>query len=68
MIIGIGLFALSAGFGVDELEKKYMEHHDDYSSIMLKALADRLAEAFAEVCISLIICIGIFSEFSHPQS
>jgi 5-methyltetrahydrofolate--homocysteine methyltransferase len=45
----IGMFAVSAGFGVDELEKKYKEQHDDYSVIMVKALADRLAEAFAEV-------------------
>ena len=44
----MGLFALSAGFGVEELEKKYKEELDDYKAIMVKALADRLAEAFAE--------------------
>ena len=44
----LGLFAVSGGFGVDELEKKYKSEHDDYSIIMVKALADRLAEAFAE--------------------
>lgn len=45
----IGLFAVSAGFGVEALEKRFAAQHDDYSIIMAKALADRLAEAFAEV-------------------
>lgn len=40
----IGAFAVSAGFGVDDLCKGYEEKHDDYNSIMAKALADRLAE------------------------
>ncbi len=44
----LGAFALTAGLGVDALVKKYEADHDDYSSIMVKALADRLAEAFAE--------------------
>ena len=44
----IGLFAVSAGFGVDELVEKYKKENDDYLSIMTKVLADRLAEAFAE--------------------
>jgi len=44
----IGAFAVSAGFGVEELCKKFERDHDDYNSIMTKALADRLAEAFAE--------------------
>jgi 5-methyltetrahydrofolate--homocysteine methyltransferase len=44
----LGAFAVSAGFGCDELAKKYDKVHDDYNSIMTKALADRLAEAFAE--------------------
>ena len=44
----IGAFCVTTGFGVDEIAKKYVENHDDYSSIMIKALADRLAEAFAE--------------------
>lgn len=44
----IGAFAVCAGFGIDELEIKYKAEHDDYKSIMAKALADRLAEAFAE--------------------
>jgi 5-methyltetrahydrofolate--homocysteine methyltransferase len=44
----VGLFAVTAGLGVDKKEKAFMDDHDDYSAIMLKALADRLAEAFAE--------------------
>jgi len=44
----IGMFAVTAGLGIEKHEKKFEEAHDDYSSIMLKALADRLAEAFAE--------------------
>jgi 5-methyltetrahydrofolate--homocysteine methyltransferase len=44
----LGAFAVSTGFGVEELCRRYEADHDDYSSIMVKALADRLAEAFAE--------------------
>jgi 5-methyltetrahydrofolate--homocysteine methyltransferase len=44
----IGAFAVSAGFGVEELCRQFERDHDDYNSIMTKALADRLAEAFAE--------------------
>ncbi|MFP5349055.1 MAG: methionine synthase [Gammaproteobacteria bacterium] len=44
----IGAFAVTAGIGADELAKKYEAAHDDYKAIMVKALADRLAEAFAE--------------------
>jgi 5-methyltetrahydrofolate--homocysteine methyltransferase len=44
----IGLFAVTAGIGVDKRERQFEADHDDYSAIMLKALADRLAEAFAE--------------------
>ncbi len=44
----LGAFAVSAGFGVEELCKKFERDHDDYNSIMTKALADRLAEAYAE--------------------
>ncbi len=44
----IGLFAVTAGIGVDKKEKFFTDDLDDYSAIMLKALADRLAEAFAE--------------------
>ena len=44
----IGLFAVTAGLGVEKKEKQFAADLDDYSAIMLKALADRLAEAFAE--------------------
>ena len=44
----VGCFCVSAGFGSDELCSKYEKENDDYSSIMVKALADRFAEAFAE--------------------
>jgi 5-methyltetrahydrofolate--homocysteine methyltransferase len=45
----VGAFAVTAGLGADELAKQYQEGRDDYSSIIVKALADRLAEAFAEM-------------------
>ncbi|MDX1810981.1 MAG: methionine synthase, partial [Gammaproteobacteria bacterium] len=45
----LGAFAVTAGIGLDERVKAYEEKHDDYDAIMLKALADRLAEAFAEL-------------------
>jgi 5-methyltetrahydrofolate--homocysteine methyltransferase len=44
----VGLFAVTAGLGVDKKERHFLAEYDDYSAIMLKALADRLAEAFAE--------------------
>ncbi|WP_338052280.1 methionine synthase [Rheinheimera hassiensis] len=44
----IGGFAVSTGFGADELAASFAADHDDYNSIMVKALADRLAEALAE--------------------
>ncbi len=44
----VGMFAVSAGTGVDALVEAFEASHDDYSSIMVKALADRLAEALAE--------------------
>ena len=44
----IGLFAVTAGLGVEAKEKQFLAELDDYSAIMFKALADRLAEAFAE--------------------
>lgn len=45
----VGAFAVSTGFGIEKQLEKFEKDHDDYSSIMLKALADRLAEAFAEL-------------------
>jgi 5-methyltetrahydrofolate--homocysteine methyltransferase len=44
----VGCFAVCAGFGVDELVKQYEANHDDFNAILVKALADRLAEALAE--------------------
>jgi len=44
----VGAFAVSAGFGCDELVKEFDAQHDDYNSILVKAVADRLAEASAE--------------------
>ncbi len=45
----IGAFAVTTGIGIESLLKKYEDEHDDYSSILVKALSDRLAEAFAEL-------------------
>lgn len=44
----LGAFAVTAGIGIEEHIERFEKDHDDYNSIMLKALADRLAEAFAE--------------------
>ncbi len=44
----LGAFAVTTGIGCDELARRFEKDHDDYNSIMSKALADRLAEAFAE--------------------
>ena len=44
----LGAFAVTAGIGADELAARFAAEHDDYQAIMVKALADRLAEAFAE--------------------
>ena len=45
----IGMFAVTGGIGLESLIEKYKADHDDYSEIMAKAIADRLAEAFAEL-------------------
>ena len=45
----IGAFAVTAGVGIEQLVTRYEAEHDDYSAILTKALADRLAEAFAEL-------------------
>lgn len=45
----LGMFAVTAGVGIEALIERYKKDHDDYSEIMVKALADRLAEAFAEL-------------------
>src|SRR5216683_1918561 len=50
----IGAFAVTAGLGVDELAARFEAEHDDYHAIMVKALADRMAEAFAEYLHELV--------------
>jgi len=45
----IGMFAVTAGIGIEQMIEKYQADHDEYNVIMVKALADRLAEAFAEL-------------------
>lgn len=42
------MFAVTAGVGTEKLEKEFVSNLDDYNNIMMKALADRLAEGFAE--------------------
>ncbi len=44
----IGMFAVTAGLGAEEVVRRFEQDHDDYNAIMVKALADRFAEAFAE--------------------
>ncbi|MEN3339252.1 MAG: 5-methyltetrahydrofolate--homocysteine methyltransferase [Acidobacteriota bacterium] len=44
----LGMFAVTAGLGAEDLVRRFEQDHDDYNAIMVKALADRLAEAFAE--------------------
>jgi 5-methyltetrahydrofolate--homocysteine methyltransferase len=50
----VGAFAVTAGLGVDELAGRFTAEHDDYRAIMVKALADRMAEAFAEYLHELV--------------
>lgn len=50
----IGAFAVTTGIGIEEKLAQFANEHDDYSAIMLKALADRLAEAFAEYLHTLV--------------
>ena len=45
----IGLFAVTSGIGIEKREAQFQAKHDDYGAIMLKAITDRLAEAFAEL-------------------
>ena len=45
----VGLFAVTAGIGAEEVARRFEEENDDYNAIMVKALADRIAEAFAEL-------------------
>ena len=58
----IGGFAVTAGLGAEELARSFEAEHDDYSSILVKALADRLAEAFAEY-----MHARVRKEWGHPD-
>jgi 5-methyltetrahydrofolate--homocysteine methyltransferase len=58
----LGAFAVTAGIGTDELVKQFEAKHDDYNAIMTKALADRLAEAFAELLHERARCDWGFAE------
>jgi len=63
----LGAFAVSAGFGVDDLCRKFEADQDDYNSIMTKALADRLAEAFAEYLHKRVARSGVTAKrAAHP--
>jgi len=59
----VGMFAVTAGLGAEALAKEYEADHDDYDAIMVKALADRLAEAFATM-----LHATARSEWGHPDA
>jgi 5-methyltetrahydrofolate--homocysteine methyltransferase len=58
----LGMFAVTGGIGAEELAKRYEADHDDYHAIMVKALADRLAEAFATY-----LHARVREEWGHPD-
>jgi 5-methyltetrahydrofolate--homocysteine methyltransferase len=58
----LGMFAVTGGIGAEELAKRYEADHDDYNAIMVKALADRLAEAFATLLHS-----RVRDDWGHPD-
>ena len=62
----VGLFAVTAGIGAEKKEKYFLDDHDDYSAIMLKSLADRLAEAFAE-CLHQRVRTDLWGYAPHEQ-
>jgi 5-methyltetrahydrofolate--homocysteine methyltransferase len=65
----IGLFATTAGLGANEAEKKFKDKDDDYSAIMLRLLADRLAEALSEKLHRDILGgVGIRAAPGYPAS
>jgi 5-methyltetrahydrofolate--homocysteine methyltransferase len=59
----LGMFAVTGGIGAEELAKRYEADHDDYSAIMVKALADRLAEAFATY-----LHARVRDDWGHPDA
>ena len=58
----LGMFAVTGGIGAEELVKRFEADHDDYSAIMVKALADRLAEAFATY-----VHARVRDDWGHPD-
>jgi 5-methyltetrahydrofolate--homocysteine methyltransferase len=62
----VGLFAVTAGIGSEKREKFFTDDHDDYSAIMFKALADRLAEALAE-CLHYRVRTDLWGYCSQEQ-
>jgi 5-methyltetrahydrofolate--homocysteine methyltransferase len=62
----VGLFAVTAGLGAEKQEKRFMDAHDDYSAILFKALADRLAEALAE-CMHQRVRTDLWGYAAHEQ-
>ncbi|MCB0358194.1 MAG: methionine synthase, partial [Bdellovibrionales bacterium] len=62
----VGAFCVTAGIGADELAARFQAEHDDYSAIMVKALADRLAEAFAE-CLHFDVRTGYWGYASDEM-
>jgi 5-methyltetrahydrofolate--homocysteine methyltransferase len=67
----VGVFAVTAGIGVEKREQAFEAAHDDYSAIMLKALADRFAEAFAECLHERVrkkICGATPLQRTHPST
>lgn len=66
----LGGFAVTTGHGCEELAARYREAHDDYNAIMVTALADRLAEAFAEMLHQRVRCewgYGASEDLSHED-
>jgi 5-methyltetrahydrofolate--homocysteine methyltransferase len=59
----LGMFAVTGGIGAEELVKRFEADHDDYSAIMVKALADRFAEAFATY-----LHARVRDDWGHPDS
>ena len=59
----VGMFAVTGGLGAEELAKRFEADHDDYSAIMVKALADRLAEAFATY-----LHARVRDDWGHPDT
>jgi 5-methyltetrahydrofolate--homocysteine methyltransferase len=62
----VGVFAVTAGIGVDKKEKYFLDDLDDYSAIMLKSIADRLAEAFAE-CLHQRVRTDLWGYAAHES-